>query len=63
MNVHAIFHRVVAYIVRRAIDEAALHAAARHPDGIAVRIVIAAVIALRHRRAAELAGPDHQGVL
>src|SRR5262245_10758345 len=34
-----------------------LHAAAGQPHGVSVRVVIAALAALRHRRAAELARP------
>ena len=37
-----------------------LHAAAGHPHGEAVGVVVAAVALLAHRRAAELAAPDDQ---
>ena len=53
---------VVAEFVGRAVDRAALDAAAGQPDAEAVGIVIAAVAALRERRAAELAGEDDQRV-
>ncbi len=39
---------------------AALHAASRHPDRKAPRIVIAPFALLIERRAAKLAAPDHQ---
>ena len=40
-----------------------LDAAAGHPHGEAVGVVVAAVAFLRHRRAAELAAPDDQGLV
>ena len=51
---------MVAIVVGRAEDGAAFDAAAGQPDGESVRVVIAAVGALGHRRAAELATPDHE---
>ena len=56
---------VVAEFVRLAEDDARLDAAAGHPDGEAVRVVVAAqelraAAGLVHRRAAELAAPDDQ---
>ena len=60
---HAIFDGVIPDVVGRAIDEPGLHAPAGHPDRVAVRIVVAAVASLRHRRAAKLTGPDNQRVL
>ena len=51
---------VVAVIVGGAVDGAALDSAAGEPHGEAIGIVIAAVGSLGHRRAAELAAPDHQ---
>src|SRR5262249_52126576 len=40
--------------------DAALHPSAGHPHRETVRIVIAPISALAHRRAAKLATPDHQ---
>ena len=60
VDVDAILDGVQADVVGRAVADAALDAAAGHPDREAVGIVIAAVAALAHRRAAELAAPDHQ---
>ncbi len=59
---------VVAQLVGGADGDARLDAAAGHPDGEAVRMVVAAqelraAPRLVHRRAAELAAPDHQGVV
>ena len=51
---------VVAVLVGRAVDRAALDAAAGQPDGEAERVVVAAVGALGERRPAELAAPDDQ---
>src|SRR2546427_406280 len=47
VDMHAVLDRVIADVVGGPVDEASLHAAARHPDRIAVGVVIAAVIALR----------------
>ena len=55
-----VLDRVQADLVGRAVGHAALDAAAGHPDREAVGVVVAAVAALAHRRAAELAAPDHQ---
>jgi hypothetical protein len=63
VDMHAIFDRVISDVIRRSVNEAGLHAAAGHPDRIPVRIVIAPVVPLRNRRAAELAGPDYQRIL
>src|SRR5215467_5905542 len=59
VQVHAIFHGVIAELVDCAVGGAALHTAAGHQHGIPVRIVIATVAFLRHRRAAELGAPQH----
>lgn len=40
-------HGVVAELVRGAVANAALHAAARHPEAEAVLVVVAAIRALR----------------
>jgi hypothetical protein len=45
VDVHAVLGGVVADIVGRAVGEACLDAAARHPDAVTVGIVIAAVAA------------------
>ena len=52
----------VADLVGLAVADAALDAAAGHPDGEAVRVVVAAglLAGLGDRQAAELAAPDHQ---
>ena len=62
VDVHAVFRRMVAEVIRRSVGEAGLHAAARHEERIAVRVVVAAVAAFGNRGAAELTGPDHQRV-
>ena len=56
----------VAEFVGRAVDDAALDAGAGEPHGHGLVVMIAAdgtLVALRHRRAAELAGPDDQRVV
>ena len=55
-----IFDGMVAVIVGRTMNVAALDAAAGQPNGKAERIVIAAVAALGHRRATKLAGPQDE---
>src|SRR5262249_15236345 len=57
-----------AEVVRLAIDDARLDAAAGHPDGEAARVMIAAVVVARQLalavdRPAELAAPDHQRIV
>ena len=58
-DVVAVLDGVEAELVGGAVDDAALDAAAGHPDREAVGMVVAAVAALRAGRAAELGGPDH----
>src|SRR5688572_26412924 len=43
VNVHAIFHSVVAELVGGAIRDAAFDSAAGHPHGVAIRIVVASI--------------------
>src|SRR5439155_1741286 len=54
--------RVEANLIGRAVDDAALDAAARKPGAKALRVVVAAVI-LRPRCAAELGAPNHDRLL
>src|SRR5215468_10927327 len=61
VDVDGVFRGVQAEFVGRADDLATLDAAAGQQGGEAVGVVVAAVGALGHRRAAELAAPDHQG--
>src|SRR5204862_8215008 len=69
MDVDRVLLDVVAEFVGLAEGEAGLHAAARHPDREAARVMVASdvfpvvEIALREYRAAELASPDDQRVL
>jgi hypothetical protein len=51
---------VAASFVEGAQHPAPAHAPTRHPQGITVRVVIAAVLPLHERRAPELAVPHHQ---
>ena len=51
---------LVADLVGLAVADAALDARAGHPGQEAVRVVVAAAVALRDGHAAELAAPDHQ---
>src|SRR5437868_1158711 len=64
MHMDGIGDHVVAVIVRLAIGETLLHAAAGHPHREASRMVVAAVICLRQpalavNGAAEFSAPDH----
>src|SRR5262249_26766231 len=61
VDLDLVLNGMVAIIVGGAVDGAALDASACQPDGESVRVMIAAVRALRHRSAAEFAAPDHQG--
>src|SRR5439155_3547235 len=60
VNLHLVVDDIVAVVVGRAVDGAALDAAARQPDGKAERIMIAAVAALGHGRAAKFPAPQDQ---
>lgn len=55
--------RFVAVVVSFAVRESAFHAAASHPNGVTLVVVIAAVCVGRIRRATEFSAPDHEGVL
>ena len=61
-GLHTLDGRLVADLVRLAVADAPLDAAAGQPGGEAVGVVVAAglVAGLRDRQAAELAAPDHQ---
>ena len=63
VDLERIFDRVVAKIVRRAVDRPWFGSAARHPDGETMWIVIASVAALGKRGASKLSGKDHQGLV
>ena len=64
VDVDLILRDVEAELVGLADSDAGLHAAAGHPHGEGVRMMVAAVgAALHHRRAAKLAAPDHQRVV
>ena len=60
VNRDAVLDGLEAELVGGAVGQAAFDAAAGHPHGEAVGIVIAAVAALGDRRAAEFAAPDHE---
>ena len=62
VDVDHVLDGVVAELVGLAVGDAGLDAAAGQPDGKALDVMVAAV-ALVHRRAAELAAPDHQRVV
>ena len=63
VDLERIFNRVVAKIIRRALDRPWFGSAARHPDGEAMWVVIASVVALGKRGASKLSGKDHQGLV
>jgi hypothetical protein len=68
MDTHLVARDLEAEVVACAVDVSGLHAAASHPDGVAVGVVVAAEdIALRgavlaERRAAELTRAEHERV-
>ena len=59
-DVVAVLDGVEADLVGRAVDDAALQAAAGHPDGEAEDVMVAAVGTLRTGRATEFGGEDHE---
>src|SRR5260221_2615241 len=69
VNVDGILDDVKAELVRRAVSQPALHAAAGQPHRVSARMMIAAErtaergIRLDHRRAAEFAAPNHERVV
>ena len=68
VDVHGVFGDLVTEVVGCAVGDPGFHAAAGHPNGERVLVVVAskfggragAGIGLRHRRAAEFAAPDHE---
>src|SRR6267378_394902 len=67
-DVDRVFDDVVRHLIRFAIHQARLDAAAGHPNAEAARVMIAAVIllgqfALRVHSAAEFTAPNHESVL
>ena len=62
VHVDFVLHRVVAIFVGFSVGEAGLHAAPGRPHRESLRIVIAAVRALRDGRATKFAAPDNQRV-
>ena len=60
-DVVAVFDGVEAELVGFAVGDAAFDAAAGHPDGEAVGVVVASVAALGAGGSAELGGPDDEG--
>ncbi len=63
VDVHRVLDGLVAELVGLAVGDPGLHAAAGHPEGESLVVVVAAVGVLPVRRAAELAAPDHQRVV
>ena len=63
VDVHFAVDHIVAELIARALDVAALDAAAGHPRRETLAVVIAAVGALGVGRPAKLAAPQHQRVL
>src|SRR5258707_893934 len=60
VNLAPAVHDLVAVLVGRAVDRAALDAATGQPDGEAIGVVVAAVGALREGRPPELPGEHDQ---
>src|SRR5581483_3474588 len=60
MHMDLVLHSAKAQFVGRAKGLTAAHAAARQPGTEAIRVLVAATVALHHRRAAELTSPDDQ---
>ncbi len=60
MRIDRHLRRLHAEFVGRSEYAAALHASARHPHGEAIRMMVAAVIALRERGTSEFPAPDYE---
>src|SRR5579862_4703430 len=60
VDVYAVFHRIPTEFIGSADYFAAFDSAARHPDGEAVRVMIATQISLHNRCAAEFTRADNQ---
>src|SRR5688572_4274649 len=58
-----LMHSHESNVVGSANAHARLDASARHPNGEAGGVVLAPVVTLRHGRAAEFAGPNHQRLI
>ena len=63
MDLERSIDRAIAELIRGAEGHAAPDTTTRHPDGIAMGVVIATVGSLGERRAAEFTGPDDQGLV
>src|SRR3954471_4431066 len=65
MNMNTIFHCVKTELVALTQNMAGFDAAARHPHGKSIDVVIAAggIAVLAHGRSAEFTAPDHERVL
>ena len=63
VDVHAVLDRLEAEVVRLTVAHAALRAAAGEEHTEAMRVVVAAVAILAHRRATKLAAPHDQRVI
>jgi len=68
VDVDFVFHGIEADVITRSVGDTRLHAAAGHPDGVGVGMVIAAPLGtivkgtLDEGRASEFAGPNDEGV-
>ena len=63
VHVDRVFHGAVTEVVGGAVGESTPDAAAGHPDGENVRVVVTAIVVFGHRGAAELATPEDEGVV
>ena len=60
VNCGFVFDGVVAEVVGRTVNGSAFYAAAGHPDGEPVGVMIATIASLGKGRATEFAGPDDE---
>ncbi len=63
MHVDSIFDRRATKLIGRAVARPALHAATRHPNGIAIVVVVASLLTFGSGSSAKLAAPDDQCVI
>ena len=63
MDVHFVFDRIIAILIRRTVAEATLDTATSQPHGEPLRVVVSAVTSLHSWRAAEFPAPNNERVL
>ena len=63
VHFHLVLDGVITPVIRGAIRHSTLDSTTSHPHREAVRVMIAAIATLCHRRSTKLTTPNHQSVL